>query len=149
MKRKRLITLTESKIRNIVKRCINEAMESADELAELRDGYDYVLFDEIPTHYQVVKFETGPHVYTSFVVDSDDEIETIEKVVAFAQKNNIKNIFTTYEEAEPIIREIMDKEGLDYDDAADESDFLYVDPTEFGGKFACFVTTHKIKFVRN
>lgn len=146
MKRKRLITLSESKIRNIVKRCINEAMESADELAELRDGYDYVLFDEIPTHYQVVEFETGPHVYTSFVVDSDDEMETLEKVMAFAQKNNLE-LFITDEEGERHIEDVIDSDG-DRNDALDKLGYIYVDPTPFGGKFPCYVIVDDFKFLR-
>lgn len=143
---KNKIRLTESGLRKIIKKYLNEAFS----YEELKDKYDFVLFDEPLEHYCVVTITIGSYFKgTTFAIDANDEETALEKVVAFIQNNDLLALTVPQEEAEKWAKEELENKGIDateyikqhdnYDDIYEKLNLYYVDPTMEGGKEPCFL----------
>lgn len=143
---KNKIRLTESGLRKIIKKYLNEAFS----YEELKDKYDFVLFDEPLEHYCVVTIGTNLYgdAYT-FAIDANDEETALEKTVACCQHNNLEGLTVSQEKAEEYAEDELMYNKIDvskyreehdnYDDLYEKLGFLYVDPTMEGGKYPCFL----------
>lgn len=147
---KNKIRLTESGLRKIIKKYLNEAFS----YEELKDKYDYVLFDEPLEHYCVVTIELYNNVKYTFATDANDEETAFERVVAYCQNNNLEMFTVSQEEADKLAEDDIRYNGMDinqykeenenYDDIYEKLDLYYVDPTMEGGKYPCFLDLDRL-----
>lgn len=147
---KNKIRLTESGLRKIIKKYLNEAFS----YEELKDKYDFVLFDEPLEHYCVVTIELYNNVKYTFATDANDEETALEKVVAYIQNNDLLAFTIPQEEAEKWAKEELENKGIDateylkqhydYDDIYEKLDLIYIDPTMEGGKEPCFLELYNL-----
>lgn len=143
---KKRIRLTESGLRRLIKKYLNEALS----YEELQNKYDYVLFKEPLEEYAVVYLYPGHGPsYVTFAVESDNDEEAFEKVVAFCQNNGLTKYLVSQDEADRMITEYLEDEGMtpteyyeehgNFDELYELNSLIYVDPTMEGGKEPCFI----------
>lgn len=143
---KKKIRLTESGLRRMIKKYLNEALS----YEELKDKYNYVLFDEPLEHYAVVYLYPGyGATFVTFAVEAHDDETAFEKVVAYCQNNRLTKYLVSQQEADRMVTEYLEDEGMStteyyeehgsFDELYEESSLIYIDPTMEGGQEPCFI----------
>lgn len=109
---KKRIRLTESGLKRLIKKYLNEALsnedpeEFYDEGPEPPEEYDYVLFEEPLEHYVVIYVGVSVGNWlksVSFAVDAHDQDTALKKVVAFCQNNGLTSFLISKKDGAKMI----------------------------------------------
>lgn len=130
----------------MVKKYLSEALS----YEELKEKYNYVLFEEPLEHYAVVYLYPGYGAsFITFAVEGEDEESPFEKVVAYCQNNGLTKYLVSQNEADRIAKEDIEDMGMSvveyyeehggFDELYEENSLMYIDPTMEGGKEPCFI----------